>query len=162
MERFFSDVKTVQRFRSGPLGVYVQKLASQLADSGFRRATIRMQLRAADHFGRWLSRRKDIQAAAFSDIDAYVRRQGSVKVGDRRALLRLFAILEQERAVFQTSHIRNSPRDVFLERFGDFLNRERGLCVDSIVARRRIATRVVDIVSVLGLWIGQAFRPARF
>ena len=54
MERFFSDLKTVQRFRSGPLGVYVQKLADQLADSGFRRRTIRVQLRAADHFGRWI------------------------------------------------------------------------------------------------------------
>jgi hypothetical protein len=44
MERFFSDLKTVQRFRSGPLGAYVQKLADQLADFGFRRGTIRMQV----------------------------------------------------------------------------------------------------------------------
>ena len=34
----FPDLKTVKRFRSGPLGAYVQKLDDQLADSGSRRA----------------------------------------------------------------------------------------------------------------------------
>ncbi len=144
MERFFSDLKTVQRFRSGPLGAYVQKLADQLADSGFRRRTIRVQLRAADHFGRWLCRRKDIQVASLSDVDAYMRRHGCVKRGEGRALMRLFAIMEQEGAVFRTSRVTHSLHDEFLQRFARFLDQERGLCVASIVQRRRIASRVVD------------------
>src|SRR5437870_13021898 len=89
MERFFADLKTVQRFRSGPPGVYVQKLADKLADSGFRPATIRMQLRAADHFGRWLCRRKDIQESSLSDVDAYMRQHGWVQRGEGRARVRL-------------------------------------------------------------------------
>jgi site-specific recombinase XerC len=144
MERLFSDLKTVQRFRSGPLGVYIQKLADQLADSGFRRRTIRLQLRAADHFGRWLHRQKDVQAASLADIDAYMRRHGSVKHGDRKTLIRLFAILEEESAVFRSSNVTNNPRDSFLQRFADFLDRERGLCVGSIALQRRISNRLVD------------------
>jgi hypothetical protein len=143
MERFFSDLNTVQRFRSGPLSVYVQKLADELADSGFRRATIRTQLRVADHFGRWLHRRKDIQAASLVDIDAYMRQQGSVKLGDRKALDRLLTILEEE-GVSRTVNVTNNPRDEFLQRFVDFLDRERGLCVGSIALRRRIANQFAD------------------
>jgi len=143
MERFFSDLNTVQRFRSGPLGVYVQKLADELADSGFRRATIRTQLRVADHFGRWLHRRKDIQAASLVDIDAYMRQHGSVKLGDRKALARLLTILEEE-GVSRTVNVTNNPRDEFLQRFVDFLDRERGLCVGSIALRRRIANQFAD------------------
>ena len=144
MERFFSDLKTVQRLRSGPLGGYVQKLADQLADSGLRRATIRVQLRAADHFGRWLCRQKRVQAASLSDVDFYMRRHGSVKLGDRRALVRLFAIMEQEGTVLRTSNVTNDPHAAFFQRFADFLDRERGLCVASIAQRRRIANRLVD------------------
>jgi len=144
MERFFSDLETVQRFRSGPLGVYVQKLADQLADFGFRRGTIRVQLRAADHFGRWLCRRKDVRAASLSDVDDYMRRHGSVKLGDRKALFRLFGILEEEGVVFRTANVTKNPRDEFLQSFADFLDQERGLCVDSITLRRRIANQLVD------------------
>jgi len=53
MERFFSDLKTVQRLRSGPLGGYVQKLADQLADSGFRRrfeCSFALQTTSADGY----------------------------------------------------------------------------------------------------------------
>src|SRR5207245_4520891 len=111
MERFFSDLKTVQRFRSGPLGLYVQKLADQLEESGFRLRTIRVQLRVADHFGKWLCGRKDIQAASLSDVDAYMRRHGCVKRGEGRALVRLFAIMEQEGTVFRNSKLTDTPRD---------------------------------------------------
>jgi integrase/recombinase XerD len=139
MERFFSDSRTLQRFRSGPLGIYVQKLADQLSDLGFRRSTIRLQLRAADHFGRWLCRRKQLQATSFSDIETYVRRHGSVKAGDRQAIFRLFVIMEQEGAVSRAAGMKGSPLDEFLQRFVDFLAEERGLCVASIALRRRTA-----------------------
>ena len=144
MERFFTDLKTVQRFRSGPLGVYVQKLANQLADSGFRRRTIRLQLRAADQFGRWLCHRKDIQAASRSDVDAYMRRHGCVKRGEHKALIRLFSIMEQEGIVVGTANATTNPRDAFLERFADFLDQERGLSVSSITLRRGIANKLAD------------------
>ena len=46
MNRFFTDSKTIQRYRSGPLGEHIQKLADLFAESGFRRLPGRMQLRA--------------------------------------------------------------------------------------------------------------------
>jgi integrase/recombinase XerD len=144
MERFFSDLKTVERYRSGPLCVYIQKLADQLADSGFRRATIRMQLRAAGHFGRWLCSRKDIETASLLDIHTYMRRRGSVKRGDSKALNRLFAIMEQEGAVLRPLDVTNNPREAFLQQFADYLAEARGLCADSIARRRRTANQLMD------------------
>src|SRR2546425_681793 len=93
--------------------------ASRSGSCWLWRSTIRVQLRVADHFGKWLCGRKDIQAASLSDVDAYMRRHGCVKRGEGRALVRLFAIMEQEGTVFRNSKLTNTPRDAFLQRFAD-------------------------------------------
>lgn len=44
MERFFKDSRTIQRFRSGPLGPYIQQLAEELTIQGFARCDSRLRL----------------------------------------------------------------------------------------------------------------------
>jgi integrase/recombinase XerD len=143
MNRFFSDSKTIHRYRSGPLGEHIQKLADLLAESGFRRLPGRMQLRAANHFAHWLRRRKAIHAATLSDVELYLGRHGTIKHGDGKALMRLFTILEQEGIVMPPVPEEPKPHDLLLEQFADYLERERGLSAGTILHRRGILLRFI-------------------
>src|SRR2546427_550937 len=95
MERFFKDLKAVQRFRSGRLGRYVQQLADELSEVGYARLTIRVKVRVAFQFGRWLKRcRIPLENLTPSHAQRYVRRHGKVKQGDGRTLNRLLHLLK--------------------------------------------------------------------
>ena len=142
MEQFFSDPKTIERYRSGPLGGPIQKLADLLVDSGFRRLQGRKQLCAANHFGTWLLRRKPVRQATLEDVSIYLRRHGNIKRGDGKALTRLFGILQEEGTVGTPSPV-DIPRaiEIVLKQFADYLNKERGISPETIQSRRRVAAR---------------------
>ena len=57
MERIFKDFRTIQRYKSGPFGLYVQQLAERLRQQGYTREQAHKHLYTADDFGRWLRRR---------------------------------------------------------------------------------------------------------
>lgn len=143
MNRFFSDSKTIQRYRSGPLGEYIQKLADLLAQSGFQRRPGRMQLLAANYFAHWLRRRKAVHTATLKDIELYVSRHGTIKHGDGKALKRLFTILEQEGIVTPPVPEEPKPNDLLLGQFADYLEKERGLSSATTAHRRRILSRFI-------------------
>jgi hypothetical protein len=98
MERIFKDARTIRRYRSGPLGLYVQQCAERLCQQGYTREHAHRHIYTVDDFGRWLERHR----VALSDVTFdHVRRYLDVgrrwkKHGDVAALKRLFEMLAQE------------------------------------------------------------------
>jgi site-specific recombinase XerD len=57
MERFFTAPKVLNRMRSGPMAPYLGAMATELQSQDYSRKSIRRQLRNADSFGWWLTKR---------------------------------------------------------------------------------------------------------
>jgi hypothetical protein len=52
MERIFKDSRTIQRYRSSPLGPYIERLAERLCQQGYAREQAQRHLLAVEDFGR--------------------------------------------------------------------------------------------------------------
>jgi len=74
IEKFFTQSQTLFRMRAGILGPYLPVIATALDEARYSTATIRLHLRAADHFGVWLQE-KNIGVADVSEVtvDSYIR-----------------------------------------------------------------------------------------
>lgn len=55
IEQYFSRTPVIDRLRLGPLGPYLDNLATALHQQGYTRHTIRRYLWSCDRFGQWLS-----------------------------------------------------------------------------------------------------------
>ena len=58
IEKFFTQPATLSRLQSGMFGPHLPAVASSLDQSGYSAGSIRLHLRAADHFGTWLLEQK--------------------------------------------------------------------------------------------------------
>jgi site-specific recombinase XerD len=74
IEKFFTQQQTLFRMRAGILGPYLPAIAKALDEAHYSTATIRLHLRAADHFGIWLQE-NNIAVADVSEvtIGSYIR-----------------------------------------------------------------------------------------
>lgn len=150
MERIFKDFRTIQRYKSGPFGLYVQQLAERLRQQGYTREQAHKHLYTADDFGRWLRRRH----IALCDVTfAHARRYLHAdrrwkKHGDLVALKRLFEMLAQE-GVGQPLNALESQAELVVQKFGDHLSDERAL------ARRTINNRKTVVKSFLAQKFGR-------
>jgi hypothetical protein len=54
MLKIFTNQKVLSRMQSGPMGPYLSEIAAVLWQQGYARSTIRLHLRAIDHFSAWL------------------------------------------------------------------------------------------------------------
>jgi hypothetical protein len=98
MERIFKDSRTIQRYRSGPLGLCVQQFAERLCQQGYTREQAQRHIYTADDFGRWLGRRSIALCDVTFDHARRYLRVGDRwrKHGDLAVLKRLFEMLAQE------------------------------------------------------------------
>ncbi|MBV9492473.1 MAG: hypothetical protein JO069_22495 [Verrucomicrobia bacterium] len=58
MSHFFTQPKVLRRLQEGVFGPYLPAFAASLQQEGYSKGCIRRHLRAADHFGAWLSPQK--------------------------------------------------------------------------------------------------------
>jgi site-specific recombinase XerD len=74
MLKIFTNQKVRSRMQSGPMGPYLSEIAAVLWQQGYARSTIRLHLRAIDHFSAWLLKQglslKDISN---SIVDRYLK-----------------------------------------------------------------------------------------
>jgi hypothetical protein len=56
MNRFFKDIRTIERMKNGPLGCYITAYADHLYAQGFGWQSGRRKLQLAADFSRWLKR----------------------------------------------------------------------------------------------------------
>lgn len=77
IEKFFTQQQTLFRMREGILGPHLPLIAKALDEADYSTATIRLHLRAANHFGVWL-KEKNIAVADVSEItvDSYIQGLG--------------------------------------------------------------------------------------
>ena len=74
IEKFFIQQQTLFRIREGILGPHLPAIAKVLDEAHYSVATIRLHLRAAEHFGVWLQK-KSIAVADISEVTvaSYIR-----------------------------------------------------------------------------------------
>ena len=120
------------RLQSGPLGPYLEALASYLWEKCYRAPTIRRYIRSAELVCLWLRRRKlRVRDATSAAIDRYIRQLGRNPCPGRlhgrlpEAALRLMQFLEVLRmqGVIASASAQPPLGDKWLIRFESHLNR---------------------------------------
>src|ERR1051325_1661917 len=82
IEKFFTQPTTLSRLKSGLFGPHLPTVANALHQAGYSTGTIRLHLRAADHFGAWLLKQKiDISSVNDSVVERYVQGLGRLRSG---------------------------------------------------------------------------------
>lgn len=135
---YFPDLRVRQRLYEGPLAIYVDAFAEQLAHQGYSGATAREKLRLIAHLSRWLDRNnlrgEDLDEACIARFRRYRRRRGRV---DHQAAATSKALLRQlrEAGVIPSAPDRSAPgagcRAV--DDYSRYLAQERGLASATIV-----------------------------
>lgn len=155
MERIFKDSRTIQRYKSGPLGLYVQQLAERLCQQGYTREQAHKHLYRADDFGRWLRRRHiTLCDVTFAHARQYLRLSCQWKKhGDLVALKRLFEMFAQQRVIGPSTP--HTQAELIVYDFGNHLSDARAL------ARRTIDNRKTVVMSFLAQKFGKrSFEPS--
>jgi integrase/recombinase XerD len=143
MERFFKNSRTIQRFRSGPLGPQIQELAEQLARDGYARPSVRIKIRTADHFSRWLKRRRTpLGEITPEHARLYTDRHGCKKSGKPETLGRFLRILARKGLIAAPKpEPSKTPTESAVDAFAEYLRQERGLAASTILYHRRFIAR---------------------
>src|ERR1700722_19053442 len=77
IKQFFTQPKVLSRLQEGVFGPYLPVFAASLHEEGYSRGCIRRHLRAADHFGAWLiKRRLTVGDLTRKIVDSYIDRRG--------------------------------------------------------------------------------------
>ncbi len=150
MERIFKDSRTIQRYRSGPLGSYIQQLAERLYQHGYTREQAQRHLLTVDEFGRWLERRRiALCDVTLAHARGYVRFDHRWKKrGALLALKRLLEMLAQEGRISPVNAPKTEP-ELVVHSFGNYLREERAL------VRRTINNRKTIVTAFLGQKFGK-------
>lgn len=141
---YFPDPRVRQRLYEGPLAIYIDAFAEQLAYQGYARATAREKLRLIAHLSRWLDRYKlsveDLNEACIERFRCYRRRQGRI---DHHAASTCKALLAQLREAGVIPPAPDPREDNAQRRIEDgykeYLARERGLASATIINYAAIA-----------------------
>jgi hypothetical protein len=77
IKQFFTQPKVLSRLQEGVFGPYLPAFAAALHEEGYSRGCIRRHLRAADHFGVWLTdRRLTVGDLTRATLDRYIEGGG--------------------------------------------------------------------------------------
>jgi hypothetical protein len=58
LKQFFTQPKVLRRLQEGVFGPYLPAFSESLQQEGYPKGCIRRHLRAADHFGAWLTKQR--------------------------------------------------------------------------------------------------------
>ena len=133
MDRFFKDVRTVERMNQGPLGRYIRLYADQLHAQGFRRPSARRKLQLAADFCRWFHGKRiaatQLMARHVGHYFQSRKRAGfGVQLGDRPAVVGLLKLLREQRVIKHHPHLPPlTPGQKVLREYDLYLQKERSL-----------------------------------
>ena len=84
IKQFFTQPKVLSRLQEGVFGPYLPVFAASLHKEGYSRGCIRRHLRAADHFGAWLTKQRltagDLTGAI---VERYINGRGRLYSASR-------------------------------------------------------------------------------
>ena len=178
MNRFFKDVRTIERMQRGPLGRYITLYGNALLARGFRRKSARRKLQLAADFTRWLDRKNivanQILAKHVGDYLQSRKRSGvGIHLGDRSAVIGFLKLLREQRVTRERiPQPQVTPSQKLLREYDLYLQNERSLSLatrinyvpfvrqflESRFGRGRVdlsRLRAVDILKFVRLAAGQ-------
>jgi integrase/recombinase XerD len=133
MNRFFNDVRTIERMKRGPLGRYIILYGDELLAHGYRRKSARRKLQLAADFTRWLDR-KNIPASQVLSrhVRDYLRsrkRSGvGVHLGDPAAVSGFLKLLQDHKITAEPiPQAPVTPIQKLLSEYGLYLEKEQAL-----------------------------------
>ena len=133
MNRFFKDVRTIERMKRGPLGRYITLYGDELLAHGYRRKSCRRKLQLAADFTRWLDRKKIVaKQVIVRHVGDYLqsrKRSGvGIHLGDRAAVIDFLKLLREQRVTKERISLRPvTPNQKLLREYDRYLQTERAL-----------------------------------
>lgn len=133
MNRFFKDVRTIERMKRGPLGRYITLYGDELLAHGYRRKSCRRKLQLAADFTRWLDRKKIVaNQVIVRHVGDYLqsrKRSGvGIHLGDRAAVIDFLKLLREQRVTKERISLRPvTPSQKLLREYDLYLQTERAL-----------------------------------
>ena len=133
MNRFFKDVRTIERMKQGPLGRYIILYGDALIAHGYRRKSCRRKLQLAADFTRWLARKKILPnrviAQHVADFLQFRKRSGvGIQLGDRTAVIVFLKLLREQRVIKERiPQPPVTPSQKLLSEYDLYLQKERAL-----------------------------------
>jgi integrase/recombinase XerD len=147
LHQFYSDPKVLQRLRGGPLGPYMDGIASVLFELGYpRQWTGQRQLHLLGELGQWLERLGlGVEDLNEHRIDEFLHQPAQQRVSIRhtRAVLRLLLGHLRETGILSVPRVEtdDSPLGRIEQEFTRYLVEQRGL-VQTTVNRQLAAMRL--------------------
>ncbi len=145
LKDFYSQPGVVARLKCGPLAEQLDQLVITLHNEGYARDSIRIAIRAAGKFSRWLEKRKctadDVTDALVDQYLSGIRRYTSGKKRkSAQGLLHMVRFLRQQGvpAISQDEH-QQTNIDHWLGQYGHYLTNVAGLRESSCIVYRRNA-----------------------
>jgi len=134
MNRFFKDVRTIERMKQGPLAGYLVLYAAQLHAQGYARLSGRRKLQLAADFGRWLKRNNvranQVRAKHVSNYLQFRKRSGfGIQRGDRSAVFGFLELLREQRGTKPIAQPLITSSQRWLNEYDVYLQKERSLSV---------------------------------
>ena len=140
MEQFFKNPQTLLRMREGPLGIYLDSFAKQLADHGYAQYSARLRLRLIADFSRWLEQQHiTVNQTTPEHIKRYLQQRAQhLRPGkDNAFILQGFlSFLRQEGVIAEKEspivQIVQTPAELLADEFRSYLRQERALAESTI------------------------------
>lgn len=150
LEHVFRQTGVITRLRSGPLGPYLDDLATSFHQQGYAPSSIQRYLRASDQFGRWLH----AHGYGLSELDAAVvhryvtgltRYHSGHLPKAAQGLNHLWSFLQRQGVVHQRPATTSlAPLDQWLAAYDTYLAHVVGLALSTRQYYRRIVRRFVS------------------
>ena len=151
IEHFYWQPDSAERFRSGPLGPYVDDYARLLTEQGYCRHLGRLKLRLVADLSRWLERKhllaEELNEQRIDDFLGARWRRRRWQSTDRSSLSLLLDQLRDADVIAPVvPAVLDSPLDRVEQDYARFLTQERGLAQTTLdnylpVARRFLVSR---------------------
>ncbi len=136
----YKQAKTLERFKNGPIGPYIEPLSEKLFKECYDNETIRRYIRRADKFGRWLVEQqiefRDVNNAIVIDYISSFQRLDHATITSGRlpdsviGIHKVIDFLRQQEVIpLAIISIPSTPIKKWLNDFDEYLNQVVGLAV---------------------------------
>jgi integrase/recombinase XerD len=135
MEMYFKDAKTLSRLREGPFGRYLDLVAKQLSDDGYRKDSACQHIRLAADFGGWLQSEQialeTVTTKIAEDFLAVRFKKRRKLPGDLTAMARLLSVFRQEQIIDKETVPFAEGNEKIVLSFDSYLEHERTLAIST-------------------------------
>ena len=150
LESLFVRTHVVTRLRCGPMGPYLDNLATRLHQQGYAPSSIQSYLRTSDTFGRWLHGQgytvSELDEAVFQRYVAGLQRyRGGHLPKAAEGLHHLFTFLQQQGVLRpQRTVVPPAPVDQWLAAYDAYLKQVVGLAAGTCQGYRPMVRRFIN------------------